>query len=221
MNTFTVAFLSIAATLALVSCSANGSVQEVSTAVKLNNAEPCQVDVCFGLEGSNLTKTQFRKQKEYFQDVLTSLSERSEVRVAAVVYGAANSVLFGRTSNLTRALDKAAHLTFRGSPATSLAAPIAYCDSRLRSNSGRGSWIILFSTGESNLGGDPARRARVFRERSEGEIIVISLGDENQELLSDLSGGNSRNLFSLGDDGEQEEEDHESLVASVTRRICS
>ncbi|KAI0557417.1 von Willebrand factor A-like protein [Gracilaria domingensis] len=219
MNRFTIAFLSFAVSIACLSWAAHGSAQEVSTAVKFNSVAPCPVDVCFGLEGSNLTITQFSRQKEYFQDVLTSLSERSEVRVAAVEYGAANRVLFGRTSNLRTALNKAAQLTFRGSRATSLAAPIVYCDRRLRSNSERQSRIVLFSTGESDLGGDPTRRARVFRERSEGEIIVISLGDENQELLSDLSGDSSMNLFSLADEDEEDEE-HESLVESVIRRIC-
>lgn len=159
---------------------------------------PCSAPVCFGVDSSTgLTSQQFALQKQFLEKTLQLQSRRTNASVAAVAYGIANEIIFELTSNFSLALELASNLSFREDPSTSLSAPIVYCDSVLREQTGKDSRIVLLTSGRMDLGGDPVPRAQVFRERSGGKIIVVALRERNRRVLEDISGSDSPNLFWL------------------------
>ncbi|PXF39745.1 hypothetical protein BWQ96_08592 [Gracilariopsis chorda] len=174
----------------------------------------CPVSVCFGIDGGRLTRTQVRLQRNFFRDLLKSLSRRKHVKVAAVEFGAANRRLFKLTSDLAEAIEIASNIPFRGDELASVSSSIVYCDSILRHEEKRSVRMVLFSDGTNTLGGSPGRRAEVFRTRAEGDIIAISLTDSDNKILKEVTAKNTRNIFVLDSD------EYDPLLRKVTDRLC-
>eukprot|EP00178_Gracilaria_changii_P022973 TRINITY_DN6883_c0_g1_i1.p1 TRINITY_DN6883_c0_g1~~TRINITY_DN6883_c0_g1_i1.p1 ORF type:complete len:224 (-),score=30.17 TRINITY_DN6883_c0_g1_i1:2018-2689(-) len=179
-----------------------------------NLSPSCSVSVCFGIDGGILTSAQVKLQRNFFKDLLEFLSQKVEVKVSAVEYGAANRRLFRLTSNLSEAIDVAANLAYRGDELSSVSSSIVYCDSVLRSEENRKVRIVLFSSGKNNLGGSPSHRADIFRMRTDGDVIVISLAHFESNMFKDITANNTGDIFLL------ESDEYNSLLRDVTDRVC-
>lgn len=176
----------------------------------------CNSSICFGIEGSlAVSPDQFDVQKNIFKFLLQDLSDRTGPKVIGVQYASANEVLFTLTSDLEEALANISKISMSDDSFSSLSSAIVFCDRALREEEALRPKIVLFSTGQQDIGGDPVVRADVFRSRAGGDIIVIAIGNDNREVLENIAGDTEGNIFSLSTLG------HSVDFNTVTSAICN
>lgn len=173
----------LATSLLSVISTSHGTTEDVT------NVDKCTTSVWFALDGSTgLSRKQFQLQKRVLKALLSRISNTTTgASFNAVVYSSVNDVIFPTTSKLSVAFHALAPFSYNPDPVVFIGGSIVACDAILRTET-KAAKMVLFSSGLDNLGGEPVARAEVFKERSNGEIIVISIGGDNESVLRNVAG---------------------------------
>lgn len=188
------------------------------TARSLVEDRGCEVNLCFAIDTSgSVNSTNFEVQKDFIVDITATIGVDSRSKFAAGQYGARTRLISLLTDDLVafnQAVEKA---EFQNDPATSVGSGIVFCDRILRREVGDTNKIVILGDGRNNLGGDPVRRANVFRERARGEVCAVGVGfsrDQDEQTLIDIANGEER-VFQVDDYIELT-----FIVEDLVRDIC-
>lgn len=146
---------------------------------------------------------------------MSAISRTDNSSYQVVSYSSANNIIVPSTSNFTLSAQALAEYKYSNDKSAVLGGPIVFCDSKLRREK-RYTKVVLFSSGLNNLGGDPVRRANIFKERTKGEIFVLSIGGKNIETLKQIA-SNEEDFISIENDSWSVQK---KIVIALVQKLC-
>lgn len=156
----------------------------------------CKVRVCFGIDVSSRVKEYLEFQKELVSQVVRVISVDPEAQFAGTDYSLTTDNISKLTNNDRKFEGDVKQSELSNNNKTSVAAPIVFCQFLLSDADGKRSsgTTVLFSDGVSNFGGDPVRRANLFRLAG-GKIIAVGIKEAGKTKLLDIVGGDETNII--------------------------
>lgn len=190
------------------------SLYELRREVKNNGG--CKVRVCFGIDVSSRVSGSLGFQKELVSQVVRVISVDPEAEFAGTDYALTTDNISTLTKDERKFEGEVRKATISRRSETSVGAPIVYCHSLLSDRDAkraRGTTVLL-SDGVSNFGGDPVKRADVFR-RTGGKIIAVGIQRAGKTKLLDIVGGDESNIIPF-----QEGRSLNEYVQIIVRKLC-
>ena len=198
----------------------NGRLKYQSTLRKLRNAvrtKGCDSNVCFAIDTSgSVSRYEYGLQRDFMIDVTAIIGEGSRSNFAAVQYGRQAYTISNFVSDagdFNQIVDKA---RFQNDGSTSVGSGIVWCDSRMRRRVNDVNNMVVIGDGRNNLGGDPVRRANIFRKRTANAVVsTVGVGYKDTKTLEKIAGDASR-VFTVDDYFELSE-----VVEILVSDICN
>lgn len=155
----------------------------------------CGVNVCFAIDTSgSVSVEEFDDEKFFIQDITNIIGVDPRAKFAAAQYGIRSYRISSLTDDVGQFNLDVEFAEFRNDPATSVGAGIVFCDRQLRRRTNDTNKIVVIGDGRNNLGGNPVRRANIFRERANGEVCAVGVGFQDTVALADIANGSERVL---------------------------
>lgn len=175
----------------------------------------CNVNVCFAIDGSDvIAPEEFQKQKEFLLDLVSALSLDDSAAYTAVQYGVTNYPITPLSTDEARFNRDVFGTTSVKDRESFIGTGIVYCHRQVARHRTDANKIVVVGDGRSNFGGDPVRRADVFR-RFGGSVCAVGVGFQDEESLEKIAGG-KKNVI-----GVDEYIELSLVVEDCVKAICS
>lgn len=176
----------------------------------------CKVRVCFGIDVSSRVRGSLEFQKELVTQVVRVISVDPQAEFAGTDYALTTDYISGLTRDQRKFEGNVRRARISKRSETAVGAPIVYCHSLLSDSATRRSrgTTVLLSDGVSNFGGDPVKRADIFRKTG-GKIIAIGIKKAGKSQLLDIVGGDESNIVPFKNGRTLNE-----YVQIIVRKLC-
>lgn len=160
-------------------------------AMKRVQAEGCNANICFGIDGSgSVNLTEFQKAKDFVKDIVDIIAVDQEAEFCAVQFSLTNDAISPLTADKFAFLNALAREPYISGGATAIGAAIVYSDFQLSRRLGEANKIVVITDGRNNAGGDPVRRANNFRRRDpNGRVCAVGIGKTLKAPLEEIAAG--------------------------------
>lgn len=160
-------------------------------ALKRVQAEGCNANVCFGIDGSgSVSATEFQNAKDFVKDIVDIIAVDQEAEFCAVQFSLTNDAISPLTADKIAFLNALDAEPFIRGGATAIGSAIVYSDFQLSRRPGEANKIVVITDGRNNAGGDPVRRANNFRRRDpNGRVCAVGIGRTLKAPLKEIAGG--------------------------------
>lgn len=160
---------------------------------------PCNVHVCFAMEGSDtITWGTYQRQKSFVGNVVRLISRRhGSSAFAAVQYGISNHAVSPLTEDVSGFLTALAVSSPVREQGSFVSAGLNYCFGELQHVAVGRKKIVLLGDGRRTIGSDPGDRANLFFSTG-GEVLVVGVGwRQDWNTLKEIAGGDPSKVFSI------------------------
>lgn len=181
----------------------------------------CNINLCFALDAStSITSEEFDGQ--IFTVIrtvrrLAQLFRVGRLGLAAVQFSAGTQTISSFSTQRRDFISAVRSAVQASAPESFPTGGINFCFNELFDRNSREKRIVVLGNGQSTLGSDPGERADDFRAE-EGKVFAVGVGtSQNTDVLLQIAGGKTENLFSISNGSEAEENEIATMLA---RALC-
>lgn len=164
----------------------------------------CEVNLCFGIDGSNSTNPiEFKKQVDFVDLMVNILTTDEGGNFCAVQYSTFNSAISSLTSKKKSFIRKL-HRAVQNGGLSNIGGALGYLHFQLRPRVEDANKIVLLGDGFDSQGADPVLVANRIHLEGTTDICAVEVGNADSELLAKITGDENRvvhldNFFELGE----------------------